>query len=39
MNKPTRIWVASVISYVLAITVVLLAGEALSPAQTNIALF
>jgi hypothetical protein len=39
MNMETRIWVASVLGYVAAAVIILLAGEALSPNQINIALF
>jgi len=39
MNMETRIWVASVLGYVAAAVIILLAGEALPPNQLNVALF
>jgi len=39
LKRTVRIWVASVLGYVLATTFVLLAGEVLSPAPMSIALF
>jgi len=39
MNMATRIWVASVLGYVAAAVVILLAGEVLPPDQFNVALF
>ena len=39
MNLETRIWVASVLGYVAATVIILLAGEALAPGHANVALF
>jgi|GEM_PF-1361741 len=39
MNMETRIWVASVLGYVAATVVILLAGEALAPDPLNVLLF
>ncbi|SFF55882.1 hypothetical protein SAMN05518865_101502 [Duganella sp. CF458] len=39
MNMETRIWVASVLGYVAAAVIILVAGEAMSPDQLNVALF
>lgn len=39
MNMGTRIWVASVLGYVAAAVIILLAGEALPPDHLNVALF
>ena len=39
MNMETRIWTVSVLGYVAATVVILLAGEALVPDQFNVPLF
>jgi hypothetical protein len=39
MNMETRIWAASVLGYVAAAVIILVAGEALSPGHFNVALF
>ena len=39
MNMETRIWVASVLGYVAAAVIILVAGETLSPDQFTVALF
>jgi hypothetical protein len=39
MNMETRIWVASVLGYVAAAVIILLAGEALPPDHLNVTLF
>ena len=39
MNMQTRIWVASVLGYVAATVVILLAGEALAPDPLNVTIF
>lgn len=39
MKMETRIWVASVLGYVAATVMILLAGEALAPDPLNLALF
>ena len=39
MNMGTRIWVASVLGYVAATVLILLAGVALPPGHINVALF
>lgn len=39
MNMETRIWVASVLGYVAAAVIILLAGEALPPDHLNFTMF
>jgi len=39
MKMETRIWVVSVLGYVAATVVILLAGEALAPDPLNVLLF
>lgn len=39
MNMETRIWAASVLGYVAAAVIILLAGEALPPDHLSVALF
>jgi len=39
MNMQTRIWVASVLGYVAAAVVILLAGEGLAPDPLNVTIF